>query len=131
MALEVGRHKVEILENSLSTVNGKPVVRLLIQTQQEDFAEVLIWMTEKSMGIARASLKICGFDCDAEDLAVLDSDPTRLRGKMIEIFAEDRQGTIRAQIALNQKPDAGTIASLTKQLRAANRSGEVEEDPLG
>lgn len=131
MALEIGRHEVRITSNSIGTFGDKDAVVLQFETASGDEGRVLIFLTPKAMGIARASLKLAGFDCDTQSLTELLTNPELLTDKMIPVLVEDWNGKMRAQIALRSAPEVKTVNRYQDMLRKAKKSDDaVAEDDL-
>jgi len=122
--LNVGPCKATILRSSLRTVNDKVVVALSCITDYEEPCEVLIYLTERSMGIARAQLRTCGFDVDLYDLERLDDNPSPIATHVVPLFVEEFGGKLRAQIEIPRKPPKGLVRQLQVGLRAAKQNGE-------
>lgn len=121
MALAVGLYKAEILQNDLREIADKTAASLQVRTEDGDVTEVLIFITEKSAGIARASLKIAGFDVDANDLSLLAEDPNHLAGAIIPILVEEYNGRLRAQIVLKRQTEKAKASKLSGMLRDVKR----------
>ena len=114
--LDFGSYKATVKSTSLRVINDKTVVQVCCVVGEES-CDVLIFITEKSLGIARASLKACGFNIDTTDLSALDQFPSPIEGNEVPIYVEDYNGKLRANVELNRKPEPGTLADLTKSLR--------------
>jgi hypothetical protein len=129
MALTQGLHEATICSHSLRNVAGREVVSLMCARDGDDEQfEVLIWMTEKSMGIARHQLKICGFPVDDRDLEELHAQPEMLAGRQITILAEDYKGRMTARVHLLDTPTKQRMKELQTQLRAAKSKDEEDGD---
>jgi len=113
-----------IREHRLSEINGKEVVKLDGPTEEGDETQCMIWLTEKAMGIARAQLRLCGFDIDKQNLSVLQDEPFLLAGKTVPIITEDFKGNLRSTIMLNSAPGKKRCHELTTMLRAAKKHDE-------
>jgi hypothetical protein len=128
--LTIGKHQATIREHRLSEIGGKEVVRIDCVTEAGDETQVLIWFTEKSMGIARHQLRLCGYDIDKRGLEDLHTEPQLLAGHIIPILVEDWKGQLRAQIQTNSEPSKKRMKELTAQLRACKKdNGEPEIPP--
>lgn len=96
------------------TDNGTPLEEIV----------ATIWLTEKSMKMARAALKKCGFDPDTKSLRELQDHPHALANNPVQIeVEEDDRGQIRANIALGKMTDS-KIEELTEAIRRAKKDGE-------
>ena len=125
--MEIGRHTVLIKSNTIKEVAGKPVVSLGIEFKgDEQESECLIWLTEKSMGIARKQLKLCGFDPDKTEFSVLVDEPEYLAGHSVDVVVEDRNGTMRASIPLSAAVPKKEIDRLQGLLRSAKKGNEPD-----
>lgn len=127
MVLDLGPQRMEIVSHSTGNVNSKFVVRIRGVNPQGESADVTIFFTEKSMGMARASLKACGFDVDTHPLSALDSSPPMLKGNKVAIMVEEFNGKTRCSIDLNQRADKEQCDAMTKALRAAKKSNAPQE----
>lgn len=123
MALEIGKYEAEIRANTVQTFGDKEAVKLYCDVAGEQ-ADVMIWISDKSYGIARRSLSLCGFDIDKDSLGELIRNPKLLAGRKVAVLVEEYNGKTRAGIWLNPEPPAKRIAALDKALRAA----KVEAD---
>lgn len=119
MALEMGKYAATIRENTVTTLGGKEVVRLTVETDDGEETDVLVWMTKASMSIARQSLKLCGFDPEKHTVEDMFVNPKLLAGNKVTIIMEDYQGKLRASLMLNPAPTKHRMAELTKGLRDA------------
>jgi len=124
--LEIGPHKGLIVGHSSAIINGKEAIRITVEITGEDQNHnVLIYLTEKSIGMARASLKACGFDCDKQDLAEIDCTPPCLHGKVVDLIAEEWNGKLRLSIDLNRRMEKAQLSSLTKKLRDVKKKPDA------
>lgn len=123
MAFSPGLYEVEIVSHEFQVKGDKETFVLHTRTVDtgEDM-EVLIWFSEKAMGIARAALKICGFDCDARELTELDQDTTLLAGQRFTASVEDYRGRNSIGVLLRSKPTTGRLAAMSDALRQAKKS---------
>jgi len=127
--LNQGKYNVAILEHTVRGVGDKDAVALQVQTDEGDNLEVLVWLTSKSMGIARRALALCGFDCDKESLCDLADNRRLLAGKRVDILIEEWNGKLRGQILLNPATPKGKMRQFDLELRAA-RKAEEEDLPF-
>lgn len=129
MALRIGKHAATIVTHSLRNIGDKEAVSFMCRTEgDDDQFEVLIWLTEKAMGIARASLKLCGFSVDDADLWDLQGNQTLLAGNRINVLAEEWNGRMRAQILLQSEPTQKRAKEIQTQLRAVKKDTEDDGD---
>lgn len=119
--MEMGLHRVEIASTSLAVLGDKPAIRVVVRFADGEETDVVVWLTEKAIGIARQQLKKCGFDPDMEDLQILDDDPTRLAGNKIDIIVEEFNGKLRAQIPLKTTPSKKEVTRLQGLLRSIKK----------
>ncbi len=119
MPLKLGKCEAEIEENGLRSINGKSAVSILARTLDGEPADVLIWLTPAAMGMARAQLKVCGFDVDTEELELLTAEPRLLAGKRIPLNVEEYKGRPQPRIDLSAPPPKDEMKRLTQALRSA------------
>jgi hypothetical protein len=124
MAIQAGPCEVEILDHTLRSFGDKSAVSIRVKTDEQDDAEVLIFLTAKSMNIARAQLKRCGFDVDARDLGDLVDNPHLLAGRRVGVRFEEWKGNLRPQIDISGAPPKDELERLTASLRAAKSKSE-------
>lgn len=123
--LELGPHVGRIIGHSSCQLAGKDAIRIAVTIEGEATPfNVIIFLTEKAMGMARASLKACGFDCDKQDLAEIDCTPPCLAGNSVPLMAEEYNGKLRLSIDLNQKIQKPRMAALTQALRNVKKRGD-------
>jgi len=130
VALEIGTCKAKILNHSLAVIGDKMAVRINVETEHGDETDLLVFITDKSMGIARAQLKLCGFDVDTTLLEKLDADSRLLAGTEIPILIEPWNGKLRAGILLNPKPTKDAVAHAQAGLRAVKTGNASADDDL-
>lgn len=129
--MQNGPQRVSIVSHSTGNVNGKFVVRIRVLTKDGEAAEVTIFCTEKSMGMARASLKVCGFDIDTHPVQALDVSPPMLGGNEIPIIVEDYNGKPRCSIDLNQRAEKSACDAITAALRAVKKQNQNQPPGQG
>lgn len=122
--MEIGVHDVEIVNNSVVELAGKPAVKLIVAFSTGAEADVLIWLTEKAAGIARTQLKKCGFMVDDRDLIELSENPNLLSGNKVQIVVDEWNGKFRAQIPLSTAPSKKDMARLSGVLRNAKKKDD-------
>ena len=123
---EIGRHTVTIQSHDLATLGGTPAAKMFVTYPDGEEGEVVIWFSDKSMGIARKSLKLCGFDPDSESFGIIADVQDHLKGHKVDVIVEEWNGKIRAQIALGEALGKKTIASIQSALRAAKKGNEPD-----
>lgn len=123
---EIGRHTVTIVSHDLTTLGDKPAVKMFVTYPDGEDGDIAIWLSEKSMGIARKSLKLCGFDPDKEDFGILADKQEHLKGRKVDVVVEEYNGKMRAQIALgNTALPKKDILAIQSALRAVKGSKEA------
>lgn len=128
MALALGPCKGRILSNTVKDINAKVAVSLSVEADG-DATEVLIFITDKSMGIARRQLKLCGFNVDTQELEELEDSPKLLAGREIPLVVDYYKGKLQAQIDTNVKPERTAMQAAMAGLRSAKKSGFGEPAP--
>lgn len=134
--MNIGRQKAEILSTKLRcTQRGTDFVAIAVMVGDEQ-GEISVWLTHKSMSMARAQLAVCGFDIEKHGLEVLEEQPELLRGTVIPVDIEDEvyngKTTRKILIAMKDKPDPARIAKLSDEMRKAkmpNMEAASIEDP--
>lgn len=128
MTLTPGLYDATIKSHSVgATQTGTPYVRLACEAAGEE-VPVFIYLSQKAMGMARASLKKCGFDCDKQELSELRDKPGLLAGTKVAItFEDDEQYGARGQILLSSIDDK-RLKELTGQLRSVKKKGVATSD---
>jgi len=125
MPLEAGqRTSGVIVGNTIRTLGDKDAIAIKFEADGQT-EEALIFLTPKSMGIARAQLRVCGFNPD-EGLVELIKNPTRLAGRQIPIEVEEYNNRLQFRIPTASAPNASRIAELDKAIKAAKKDGEAE-----
>lgn len=129
MGVEIGRtYQGLILRNGIKTLGPNEAVEIIIEIPDEgEEGTALIFLTEKSMPIARQQLRICGFDPDAMDLQLLMENPRLLAGKPIPVEIEEYKNRAQWRIPTSSAPNKKRVSVLAQQLRAAKKDGE---DPI-
>lgn len=126
--LEIGPHEGHIVSHRTRMVGDKTAVSLAVTVGREQ-AEALVFITDKAMGMARRALKLCGFDCDKDDLILLDVQPTKLAGNKVPLVVEMYNGRKQLKVDLDGRADKATLSDLTKKLREVKKSkDEVPDD---
>lgn len=126
--LGIGKYEVEILENGVRSLGGKPAVALVVADERGDEGEVLIFVTPKSANMARAQLKVCGFDVDHYPIEVLADDRELLKGHRIPVVAEMYNGRVSIKVNMQGPPPKAVMEDATAMLRAAKKREETFED---
>lgn len=104
---------------------GTPAVRVYLVAGGESI-DTVIWISEKSMGIARQALKAIGFDPDQSELSVLDDEPEFLRGQVcrVAIIEDDYGGKLTKKCEIvtyvpKKRVPKSSLSKLTRGLRDA------------
>jgi len=132
--MKTGRQQGEIQDHGLQSLgkNNTPCVMVKVQIDG-DYLDVPIWLTDKSAGIARQQLKMCGFDVDSRKLTELESNPTLLSGNVVPVDVEQKGDYMQGSFPLPRKADetldAAKIQNLENALRNAKHRDEDEEPP--
>lgn len=127
MPLSLGVYEVTVTDNAVRQFGDKSAISLSVRTDGGEHGEVLIFLTEKSMNMARAQLKRCGFDVDARDLDELSQDSggeAVLAGVRIPVKVEMYNGKPSAKIDLSGPPPKEEMQRLTDALRASKKRSE-------
>lgn len=121
MAVEVGRtYQGVILKNTIRSIGDKEAVAIRIEIAEEDeHGEALIFLSEKSMGMARAALRVCGFDPDKQDLQALFDDSGLLAGKPVPVEIEEYKGRAQWRIPTSTAPSKKRMGELSKLFKSA------------
>lgn len=110
-----------------SRTKGTPYFEMECELQSGYILPVVIWMTEKSMGMARRALKLCGFDPDANSLEALEHNSRLLSGVRIPLVdVEVNDYGVRGSVSFDQKVDMGLLRSITSSLRSAKKTDSDE-----
>lgn len=124
----LGKREVEICEHSMRDLGGKPAASLLVQDDDGNTGEVLVFFTPKSARIARAQLKRCGFDVDAHSLNELNENRTLLAGQRITINGEMYNGRVSLKIDMQSAPPKAAMDAATAMLRDAKKADDTFVD---
>lgn len=122
---EAGRlYQGRIVAHCLTVINEKPAAQITFDVGDlaPDEITATIWLHEKAISMARAQLKKCGFDPDTQDVELLETQPTLLAGRVVEIGCEDYKGRIQARIFTRDVPQPAQMKEITSMLRAAKGS---------
>jgi len=155
VSIPVGDYVGRIVEHGTTERNGKPWIWFQIDLvlkrddkgDPEPFhSEELITCrqcleggdeekTQTCLRMARATLKLCGFDPDARELSDLDANPRWLAGNEVPVRVSERESNGRFytnyDIAVPRATVGGTRAkSLTQGLRAVKSKGEPDMKPM-
>jgi hypothetical protein len=120
--MRTGRQVAKIVRHEFSaTVKGTPYLNVTLDVAGE-FIGGPVWFTDKAMGMARATLKLMGFDPDSQETILLDTNPTLLAGRtvLVDIQENEYNGkvTLQAKYVLDSV-DKKAISDIQKKLRAA------------
>jgi hypothetical protein len=131
MALGPGFYKAKIVSHTIGASMGKgtPFINFTATIEGEPEPIVFpVWISEKAMGMARASLKKCGFNIDEHELKELRENKTLLAGNEVVVeYEDDPQYGPRFQIALSQVSNEA-LDGLTKSLRNAKKKQANTDD---
>ena len=127
--IELGPTKGTIVSHRSRMIGDKLTISLTCKVGEEH-CEALIWITDKSMGMARRALKLCGFDIDQHTLDLLDARPTMLANKVVPLMVDEYNGKQRVSIDLDQRAEKGTMDAVTKKLRAAKKSADTAPEDI-
>jgi hypothetical protein len=119
MAWEIGwTGKCKIVRNGIETIGDKDAVKIYVEHPDTgDTGSALIFMTAKSMGMARAALKACGFDPDLTSLAVLVTDEEHLAGREVPIFVDEYNGKVQLRIETRRVPTPSMVKTYDALLK--------------
>ena len=120
-----------VLRMNVREIVGKTVVAITLRMERGEECESLIWLTDKSMGFARAQLRACGFNVDTTSLEEIDLDPKLCAGNKVMVSTEDYKGKVQARIETANKVTKGEMRRLTEGLRNAKSFAEDGEDAPG
>lgn len=125
ITLSVGDYEGEVVETAVVSLgqNATPAVRVYLRVNGESL-DAVVWLTEKSMPMARAQLKLIGFDPDRQSMDELDEKPKLLAGRKcpVRIVEDDYNGKLRKKAEIPTgagRVAKAKLASLTQGLRAA------------
>lgn len=140
--MQEGTFRGKVVQHYLSSsaTKGTPCVIVTFEVDGNETIDAQIWLTDAAMGMARKSLKACGFDVDKLSVSELDSNPTLLVGHEAEIVvAIDDYAAKYDRVAfkvkyinpIGAKPKQTDLDRITKALRAAKKSEDESpsEDP--
>lgn len=123
MSLSIGVYDAEIVSTGLGSTNKDSAYVSVLCRIEDDQISAKIWLTEKSMGMAKKALKLCGFDIEKQELSALRDDPFVLAGKSIKVeITEDPKYGMQANVLLSDLSDA-KIKKLTQSLRKSKADG--------
>lgn len=110
--------------------NDTPCI-VLHTAVMDERVSVTIWMTEKSMNIAKKQLKECGFDAQAHSIMELDENRHLLAGNKVEIEIEVNGNYVNGKIPLGSaKLEKSTASKLDALLRAGGDDTPAGEIPF-
>lgn len=131
--LPQGQHKGTIVSNRSKKFGDKIAICIVCDVQMESVIEQVeakIYLTDKSMGMARLALKVCGFDVDQTDMAMLDIRPTLLAGNIAPLVVSNYNGKPTVGIALDVRADKSEMADVQAKLRAAKHRDVAGPAPV-
>jgi len=125
--MDIGTYEVEIESHTISIRGNKEAVILRCIMPDNERIQVPIWLTAKSMGIAKRSLKMCGFEwTETNPISDLTDKSTLLAGNRFTILVEEYAGKLRPQVLLDTEPTKKRLAEIQGWLRT---SGDGEAGP--
>ncbi len=126
--IPVGPHKGVIVSHRSRMIGDKIAISFTCKVGTES-VEALVFITDKAMNMARRALKVCGFDIDKEELAMLDIKPTLLAGNPVSLVCELYNGKPQVKIDLDSRADVSALADVTRRLRAVKRRDDDAGEP--
>lgn len=126
--LDLGPHKGKIVSHRTQEMNDKVIVIVSCVVQSGEAADARIYITEKSYGMARRALKMCGFDIDKQNLSELDIKPDLLAGNYVPLIVSEYNGKTTVGIDLDSRASAAKLDDLTKKLRAVKKANNSTEE---
>lgn len=117
--IEVGNYAGVIVSNAVKTSrNGTAFVEIMVRLNDDDVMPLKIFLTSKTMDSARNDLKACGFNCDKEDLAILDVSAEHLKDNKVNVAVEEN-GKYGLQLRLSAPPiTKDKMKALAQKLRS-------------
>lgn len=110
--------------------NGTPCI-VLHTAVMDERVSVTIWMTEKSMNIAKKELKECGFDAQAHSIMALEENRHLLAGNKVEIEIEVNGNYINGKIPLGSaKLEKSMASKLDAMLRSSKDETPSDDIPF-
>lgn len=129
------RYKAKVASHVVEQdAKGQPFIMVTFAIEDEAHGK-RIYLTEKSIGIARANLKAMGFDCETRSLKELDENPFLLAGNDVEVdFTtwESNQGSVLQinNIYGKKVPKSEDFFSaLDKSIREVKKSSKPSTKP--
>ncbi len=140
--MKPGHYQAKVIETDFGQAqSGTPFVRILFEVETDPAEDgalpriyAQIYLTRKSLGIARARLKAIGFDIDEHDLEELADHPALLAGQVAEVELADEtyRGNTSLKVVNIGRPKAKMkkedLAALTRGMREAKKRDEEEGD---
>jgi len=141
-----GIYPAEIVKHWWETSrSGDPVLAFTLNVHEPEWGTEYpmshrVYFTPKAAGMARAQLKLLGFDSDAQDLADI-GESVSFEGVQVEVTVDEQtyQGKSQVRVARfggkPKPPEKSALAKATQALRDAKRvnrdaySDPVEETP--
>lgn len=137
--MKPGSHRAIVTDHKWVTSQaGTPGLEISVDIP-DDFGTVdcmvgTIWMSEKSMGMARRQLKNLGFNPDTQSVGDIGGSIS-LREREIEIQVEEDEYKGKKKLKINffggrsgAAPAKEQLSALDAALAAAKKSGEEEDD---
>ena len=129
--MNLGRHKATILKNDVRAAGtGTEFVYLLLENAEGEKIASQIWFSKKSMNIAKAQLRACGFDTHSESLLLLKENPKHLAGKKVDIDVEEEEYRGQSQVKARIVTENNISNKRISQLDGLLKGSEKEEDDI-
>lgn len=123
--METGmRYQSKIVCNGIRTINDKDAISITFETNEGECGEALIWVTERSVPMAKAALKACGFDAATQQMADLIEDPVLLQGNAVTIEADEYNGKQTFRVVIPDAPSAKRLKELQGLFGKPKTSGK-------
>ena len=132
---DIGPHDVDVESNSVYVKDGSDIVihvRFKFSDGEIGDKDLYPTKSEKSLQIARKSLKIMGFDIDKRLVDELQDNPKLLAGQKVRVVVEEHEynGNVTNRIAwINDIPKPASKAALkalTERLRNCKNDNASE-----
>jgi hypothetical protein len=128
----LGSQTARVLKNYVA-VDDKGQIYVNLKFSLADESSPPMWsriyITEKSAGIARAKLKKCGFDMDAQTLTDIEDNDELLAGNEVAVNVVENGKYFNLEIPTDRpKVAKSALQRATEQLRAAKKNRDEDED---
>lgn len=113
---------------------GNLFVKVRFSLEDDSQIETRIYLTDKSMGIARRNLRLIGFDIDKRELFDLKQNATLCAGHTVsvDVFQDEYKGRVSDKCEIARPTiSAKQAQDWTQKLRAAKKDGdEISDDTV-